>query len=292
MRTIGGIKKVLGSKAGLLHKLGDDSMLKYLSDDDIDMFASKLTAPALKNQRNQVTATLKQMRNDTHKRHHRGRWHASGWRCVKPSPTCRPCPHPTNERSTTRLRTVSRFRGTDRGRQVPRPIHRRHPTPRPTRQTRHDHREYDKARKVFTNLLETKTKRFNELEKLHGQVEVTSLRRSPTVGNHTATSEQPRSKTELRRVAAETAGDRPRHGVGRDDPRTGSTSTRKPKASSTARLGDSDFINLAVADNLSPKSPGASTGADTPPPPVYVGPSPAEDLDRCQRQDDPDSWGR
>ena len=64
---VGGLKKALGSKSGLIRSLHDESMASLITEEDLAALANRDTAAALKNQWRAASSLVKEIREDTRK---------------------------------------------------------------------------------------------------------------------------------------------------------------------------------------------------------------------------------
>ena len=263
---IGGIKKVLGSKSGLVTALGDESFARH-HHRRRHRHARLTVRPRRVESATEATVSSRRCvrcvttpsaastsiggsvrcRDPRRRRQHGHRLGATARRTRR-----RSC----NVRSSSRIRwAVGKYH--ERFRRLTVDIG--HGAGRPGSI---DTRVRNCVARCSTRRSTALAKRFRTLEKQLGKLQADAAaeaRRIEAQGNVGATPIQ----DELRRVAAEQGSTSIDMDTGRSRSLDRLDVNQAAQGVIDARLGDQDFINLAVADDLSPKSPGSPTATAT-----------------------------
>ena len=268
---VGGLKKVLSSKSGLVRSIGDESLVDLIGDVDIANIASDATAEALGLQRRTAATVVRQIRADTQRDITAigGSFGVELREALNEMTTIAPRHRQELDRLLAEQIELEELRGV--GKYNERLTLRDGPaawqagTP-PARQR-------GRLQQQFETTINTLAKQHQSLEKRLGQLQtqaVAEARRIEAQGGVGATPIQDEFERTALRAAA----------VAEDEETLGGVLARlevnrDAQSVIDARLGERDFVNLAVGDDLSPKSPGARPAA-TPPPPAYTGPAPLD----------------
>ena len=269
--VVGGLKKVLGSKSGLVRDpLNGSSLTDLLRAEDLDALASAGTAQVLKTKLRTAVSTVRQVRDDNI----RGVSSIGGDLGVQARAALdelATVPHATKRElddAFTELQRLEELRGVGK-------YNDRFNVADATTITTAEARRVGTIHAQFEKVWNGLAKKHRALEKKVAKLKAEATaeaRRIEARGGKGATPVM----DEYRRVAAE-AGE-----TAIDEQVVGEILrrlelNRAAQATIDARLGDRDFINLAVADDLSPKSPGSPAPAPaTSGPPAYTGPSPLD----------------
>ena len=267
--VVGGLKKVLGSKSGLIRDpLNGSSLTDLLTAEDLDALASAGTAQVLKTKLRTAVTSIRKVRDDNI----RGVSSIGGDLGVQARAALdelATVPHATKRElddAFAELQRLEELRGVGK-------YNDRFNVADATTTTTAEARRVGTIHAQFEKVWNGLAKKHRALEKKVAKLKAEATaeaRRIEARGGKGATPVM----DELRATMAE-AGDTAIDGVVVGEILRRLELNRAAQATIDARLGDRDFINLAVADDLSPKSPGSP--ATTPvTSPAYTGPSPLE----------------
>ena len=267
---LGGINKVLGSKSGLLHRMGDDTMLDKITDDEIRALAASGTADTLINQKRHADSVVKQVRQDSH----RGVTDIQGPLGVELrgaidelSTLTAGAKKELDDAVSEQIRLEAQ-RGVGKYREH---LNLRDQTGAVRTTTVRPAPKVGKLEAVFNKAYNTLAKQHQVLEKRLGALKAGAVAEAKRIEASGGRGAHP-INDEFQRVAAQM------QAVGLDISAVDAARQRleinqAAQGVINARLGDRDFVNTSVADNVSPKSPGQPTGVAVPSP-VYTGASP------------------